>query len=73
MNKFNIGTKVWFISGNEVQNKAIMGIFCNRNYSDPLKYIEYFFDTPDWESKIPFPRIEQNRVFASKEELLNSL
>lgn len=61
--KFNIGDNVYFITDNKVQKMDITGISISVNGNEPKIEYTLHFDT----------NINENLVFASKEELLKSL
>ncbi len=61
--KFNIGDNVYFITDNKVQKMDITGISISVNGNESNIEYTLHFDT----------NINENLVFASKEELLKSL
>lgn len=63
--KYNIGDKVWYISDNKVQNPDITGVHILVEQTGDIK-VEYILH---YESSW----VEEEKLFRSKKELLESL
>lgn len=65
--EFDIYQKVWFMRNNKCENLPIVEINCNATGKNPPN-IYYYFQTED--GLVP---VYENKVFATKEELITSL
>ena len=71
-NKFNIGDKVFLIENNEIQSLYVYGLYLH--FEGKLNFFHMYAlsETPECK-KVPTYWYTENRLFASKEELIKTL
>lgn len=68
--KYNINQEVWFIEDNKVKNEEILKLTFTKDGSN--ESILYYFKEKS--NAVPWERFrKESEVFATKEELINSL